>query len=509
MPAAPPKFDLESPAFAAHFGRLLVATRHTRGCTRRTLVAADDRFSVAELRQIERGRLHLDESVIDGVCQVYGADLGALLPSRNPVSIVDGMITADGVRASFSPTDPASLLDAYLRLIRQMRHQRRAPAVALRRDDIEAIADFLALPGAEIVDRLAALMGATAAQRSGMAMLFASGAIVIGLAVGTVGMAGHASAAEAPPVDTSLEVADPVPATAADPVVVDTAADVPLVSAAADPIVDTAAEPAISEPAAAVAPDAATAIPTTTEPVAAAVPVAADSPVVAQPVAEPVVAAPAVATGASTLGVVPVGAVTDTGAITAAAVSSGLAPAVRMSTPQPTTAPAVVPEVTNESGCSTDGSAAVMSVVIPDISYSCPVYAGGQALIDDGYVALVTDAGSNSLLATHPGESGTLWLAAHRTAHGGAFAEVPDLADGALITIADGDTVATYRVVGREYVTMRGDRVVDASGNATADATWDSIVRADRGGNGAARLVLQTCDGNDYRWMIYADLVTS
>jgi sortase (surface protein transpeptidase) len=508
MPAAPPKFDVESPAFAAHFGRLLVATRHTRGCTRRALVAADDRFSVAELRQIERGRLHLDESVIDGVCQVYGADLGTILPSRNPVSIEGGVITADGVRASFSPTDSTSLLDAYLRLIRQMRHQKRAPAVALRRDDIEAIAAFLAVPGAEIVDRLAALMGATAAQRSGMAMLFASGAIVIGLAVGSVGVAGHASAAEAPPVDTSLEIADPVPTAVADDIVV-VASDVADPRAVVD---DATAAPvdAVTEVATPAVPDAvvervAPVVVPSPEPVVAdTVPVVADT----VPVADPTPAV-AVATGASTLGVVPVGTVTDTGAITAAAVSSGLAPAVRMSTPQPTTAPAVVPQVTNESGCSTDGSAAVMSVVIPDISYSCPVYAGGQALIDDGYVALVTDAGSNSLLATRPGESGTLWLAAHRTAHGGAFAEVPDLADGALITIADGDAVATYRVVARAYVTVRGDRVVDASGNATADATWDSIVRADRGGNGAARLVLQTCDGNDYRWLIYADLVTS
>ena len=49
----------------------------------------------------------------------------------------------------------------------------------------------------------------------------------------------------------------------------------------------------------------------------------------------------------------------------------------------------------------------------------------------------------------------------------------------------------------------------DASGNATGAATLDSIIRPDHGGNGAARLLLQTCDGENHRWMIYADLVTA
>ena len=46
------------------------------------------------------------------------------------------------------------------------------------------------------------------------------------------------------------------------------------------------------------------------------------------------------------------------------------------------------------------------------------------------------------------------------------------------------------------------------SSQATSAATLDSIIRADHGGNGAARLLLQTCDGEGHRWMIYADLVT-
>ena len=46
------------------------------------------------------------------------------------------------------------------------------------------LAGFLQQPGATVVDRLAALMGASRSQRTAMAGLFASGAVVIGL-VGT------------------------------------------------------------------------------------------------------------------------------------------------------------------------------------------------------------------------------------------------------------------------------------------------------------------------------------
>ena len=63
-------------------------------------------------------------------------------------------------------------------------------------------------------------------------------------------------------------------------------------------------------------------------------------------------------------------------------------------------------------------------------------------------------------------------------------------------------------MVGRLHVAVENDRVVDASGQATAAATLDSIIRPDHGGHGAARLLLQTCDGENFRWMIYADLVT-
>jgi sortase (surface protein transpeptidase) len=204
---------------------------------------------------------------------------------------------------------------------------------------------------------------------------------------------------------------------------------------------------------------------------------------------------------------------------------TALAPAVRLHPPQPdetlrlrTTpnAGAVVVAVAdppvpvvNRSTCRRDLPSPVMTITIPDSSYSCRVYAGGQRMLDSGAVTQISDDSISSVLADHPGGRGLLWIAGHRVSHGGAFAAVPDLADGARITVSDGTYTATYEIVGRVYVAIENDRVIDASGHATSAATLDSIIRPDHGGNRAPRLLLQTCDGQDHRWMIYADLVTA
>ena len=163
--------------------------------------------------------------------------------------------------------------------------------------------------------------------------------------------------------------------------------------------------------------------------------------------------------------------------------------------------------VVNRSTCRNDLAGSMMTMTIPDISYSCNIYAGGQKMLNSGAATLITDEAISRVLADHPGGPGVFWIAGHRTSHGGAFAAVPELADGALSTLSDAASTATYRVIGRAYVAIRNDRVIDAFGQATSAATLDSILRADHGGDGAARLLLQTCDGEGHRWMIYADLV--
>jgi hypothetical protein len=149
-----------------------------------------------------------------------------------------------------------------------------------------------------------------------------------------------------------------------------------------------------------------------------------------------------------------------------------------------------------------------MTVTVPDISYHCKVYPGDQSVIDSGAVTVMTNVGWSGL-SDHPGAAGTLWLAGHRSTHGASFAAVPGLADGALVTITEGDVTAVNQIVGRSYVEMGSEGLVlDAAGQPSSDATADAVLRPDHGGDGAPRLLLQTCEGASFRWMIYADLVS-
>ena len=170
------------------FANLLRATRLEHGSSFRSLVKAGaQQWTKDQLKQIEEGLLTLDEATVESVSMAYGADLASILPSRLAVDIVqDGVISAGGVRAVFIPHDETSLLTAYLRLIRSMRRQRKAPMIALRRDDIDVLAAHLDVPGERVIDRLTSLMGATLHQRTAIASMFAMGAVVIGLAGATV-----------------------------------------------------------------------------------------------------------------------------------------------------------------------------------------------------------------------------------------------------------------------------------------------------------------------------------
>lgn len=224
MAATSPTIDIESDVFARRLANLLRATRLDKGRSLRALAkSSDGRFTSVQLRQFEEGGTGLDEDLVQALSALYGADLGTILPSRLPVAIAGGVISAGGVTATFVATNSTSLLTAYLRLIRSMRRQKKAPMIVLRREDIVVIAEYLDEPGETIIDRLTALMGATLTQRTAMATMFATGAIVIGLAGSTAARApetaGTSGTKPAAPV-AEVVAADEVVAAAPDTTVV-------------------------------------------------------------------------------------------------------------------------------------------------------------------------------------------------------------------------------------------------------------------------------------------------
>lgn len=132
------------------------------------------------LRAVERGEVALDRPLLTQLAQRYGVDLGDLLPQRATLIVgADGLVVND----IFEPCDTGSLtscLSGYLRLIGRVR-QEGVPPIALRRDDIHALADRLDLPCATVISRLADLMNARGVETRAMVQLYLDGASVVGV----------------------------------------------------------------------------------------------------------------------------------------------------------------------------------------------------------------------------------------------------------------------------------------------------------------------------------------
>jgi hypothetical protein len=135
-----------------------------------------------------------------------------LIPnSRRPVVISDDRI-ATGTRATpIRHDDPEALLRQYLRLIRRARSQRTGRSIALRRADIETIAEHLGWTADQVLERLADLTGATTRQRSAMLAVLATGASLVTIA----GSPSSAAADDAPDAMPIIVVHDELPITGA------------------------------------------------------------------------------------------------------------------------------------------------------------------------------------------------------------------------------------------------------------------------------------------------------
>jgi|GEM_PF-2177367 len=165
--------------------------------------ASEGRYTARDLRRIESGRTTLSPEDATELAELYGIDLGTALPERVPIEIQPfGVVSTNGVTRSFTPGDDTSLMTAYIDLIRAVREDDTTRLLDLRRSDIDLLAKHLAVPGDQIVERLAGLMGATLVQRRTMARMFVAGALVI-----TLGAAGTAADTEASAVRSPVPTA--------------------------------------------------------------------------------------------------------------------------------------------------------------------------------------------------------------------------------------------------------------------------------------------------------------
>ncbi len=193
--AASESIDIASHEFALRLANLLISSRARDGRGVGHIArASNGRFSKDDLKAFEHARGDVDEGALDELVQLYRCDLGEILPMRLAVVVGTATISAGGVHQAFESTEGDALLAAYLTLVRTLRHERKAPVVDLRRDDIEVLAGYLHEPSESIVHRLATLMYATQTKRTAMVGVFAAGAAVIGLVGSAFALGGTSSA---------------------------------------------------------------------------------------------------------------------------------------------------------------------------------------------------------------------------------------------------------------------------------------------------------------------------
>jgi hypothetical protein len=166
-------------------------------------------FPSSLLQDLEAGRAELSGVDLPALAAHYRIDLAALWHERIPLTVdaAVGTIATAGVTRGFDRSHPDGLLLAYLSLVRDLRDLQEARSIALRREDVEVLANGLGADAASVLERLGELMGSTSVQRRSSSAMFAAGAALIVLSTGTMALesgmhrvADEAGAAHAPEV---------------------------------------------------------------------------------------------------------------------------------------------------------------------------------------------------------------------------------------------------------------------------------------------------------------------
>lgn len=96
-------------------------------------------------------------------------------PARRSVEISNAGVRAGDTIVAFESFDIDHVLVAYLELIRCVRREGGTAHLQIRSVDIEGLSEFLHCTGAEVVNRLATLMGASRLREASMIARFVAG----------------------------------------------------------------------------------------------------------------------------------------------------------------------------------------------------------------------------------------------------------------------------------------------------------------------------------------------
>ena len=183
--------DTTSEAFGARLAAILRAARQDQERSLRGMAWwSGSSFRFRTLKDLEAGRADLRGLDLAALASLYRIDLAALVQDRVAL-VVDaaaGTISTAGLVRSFDTDHQDGLLLAYLHLVRDLRDLQQAQSIALRREDVEALAGGLRADAASVLDRLGELMGSTVTQRRSAVAMFAAGAALIVLSTGAIAL---------------------------------------------------------------------------------------------------------------------------------------------------------------------------------------------------------------------------------------------------------------------------------------------------------------------------------
>ncbi len=160
--------------------------------------------SVRRLRALETGRRAPRESEVTALCGLYGLDLAGTLARRTPI-VFDrdrGGIVVAGRLVRYTPgvTDNDAFLEAYVRVIRELRGVDDEVPLQLRSSDLAVLATVLDLDDADLEDRVAYWLGQPRGTQVGLRHRLILTAVVLGVAgsatVGGLIATGHAADAQ-------------------------------------------------------------------------------------------------------------------------------------------------------------------------------------------------------------------------------------------------------------------------------------------------------------------------
>jgi hypothetical protein len=203
-------------------GRLLADARESQGVTMEAAAEQLARTNIAiDLRDVEAGRVVIDDRQVEQLAQVYGIETGSVIPQRSKliVDMSEGIIRDEKTQAAIQvPEDRHEALTRYLALVYTMRNIAPGNDLTLRVEDMQVLAEAFGTDSLTVESELRTMIASQAPEVSRSSKLLQKRVLVpavgVLVAVTAIGALIFVQANQPTPAPTP---AQSVPAPSVDP----------------------------------------------------------------------------------------------------------------------------------------------------------------------------------------------------------------------------------------------------------------------------------------------------